>query len=181
MVIVVGLAAVLAGMLFAGRRKVVTAQEPRAADHKQSMSASSLPAVYAALSLAAGPPPAASPPDTSRYTAGLLRDPLKSMLPKLPSPPSARSQSGTATTDRHTVPAKPVRSSLPSSLTIQGLVWGGPRPQAIINGRVYSVGDTVSGGKIISINRDGVRLDYDGVPAFFPLIPTPKGQRGGQG
>jgi hypothetical protein len=39
---------------------------------------------------------------------------------------------------------------------IQGLIWGGLRPQAIINNRLYQVGDKVGGGTIESIERGRV-------------------------
>lgn len=38
-------------------------------------------------------------------------------------------------------------------LTVQGLMWGGKYPQAIINDRVVKVGDTIEGATITGINR----------------------------
>ena len=48
------------------------------------------------------------------------------------------------------------------ALAIQGIVWGGPMPQAIINGKVFKVGDTIAEAKITGIDKDGVELFYAG-------------------
>ncbi len=48
------------------------------------------------------------------------------------------------------------------SLTIQGLVWGGHFPQAIVNNKVLRVGDTIEGARIVDINKEGVVLYFDG-------------------
>ena len=42
------------------------------------------------------------------------------------------------------------------SLQIQGIVWGGGFPQAIINNKVVRVGDTIEGVRITDINKSGV-------------------------
>lgn len=49
-----------------------------------------------------------------------------------------------------------------SFLKLQGVVWGGKFPQAIINDRVVKIGDTIEGALIVDINRDGVVLFLDG-------------------
>jgi hypothetical protein len=46
------------------------------------------------------------------------------------------------------------------SLTIQGIVWGGSLPQAIINNKVVKVGDMIEEARIISINKDGVTVFF---------------------
>lgn len=43
-------------------------------------------------------------------------------------------------------------------LTVQGLVWGSSMPQAIINDKVFKLGDSIEGAKIVEINREGVVL-----------------------
>lgn len=47
--------------------------------------------------------------------------------------------------------------SLPA-LTVQGLIWGGAFPQAIINNKVVKVGDTIGEVKIIEISKEGVTV-----------------------
>lgn len=44
------------------------------------------------------------------------------------------------------------------SLTVQGMIWGGVMPQAIINNKIVKVGDTIEGVKIKSINKEGVTV-----------------------
>lgn len=48
------------------------------------------------------------------------------------------------------------------SLTIQGIVWGGSLPQAIINNKVLKVGDTIEEVRIVDINKDGVTVLFGG-------------------
>jgi len=44
------------------------------------------------------------------------------------------------------------------SLQIQGIVWGGGFPQAIINNKVVRVGDTIEEVRITDINKSGVTV-----------------------
>jgi hypothetical protein len=90
------------------------------------------------------------------YSASGLRDPLKSLLPK-------------------TVPQHLAELSVkaaeepppPPALRIDGLVWGGAEPQAIIGGRVYRVNDTVEGARIVAIRRGGVTIEHLGKPVVY--------------
>lgn len=52
-------------------------------------------------------------------------------------------------------------ASLPD-FTIQGIIWGGRVPQAIINNKVMGVGDTVQGARIIDIGKEGITVLYGG-------------------
>lgn len=58
-------------------------------------------------------------------------------------------------------PAKtePGQPTLPD-FSVQGLIWGTGKPQAIINNKVYNIGEQVEGAKIIEISRDGVKVSY---------------------
>ena len=47
-------------------------------------------------------------------------------------------------------------------LKLQGIVWGGKFPQAIINEQVVKIGDTVEGALVTDINKYGVVLLVDG-------------------
>ncbi len=42
------------------------------------------------------------------------------------------------------------------SLEVQGIIWGGGFPQAIINKKVVKIGDTIEGMQIMDINKSGV-------------------------
>ncbi|MBI3602493.1 MAG: hypothetical protein HY209_06340 [Candidatus Omnitrophica bacterium] len=49
-----------------------------------------------------------------------------------------------------------------SNLKVNGIVWGGERPQAIINDQVVSLGETVQEAKVVAISEQGVGLQYKG-------------------
>lgn len=51
----------------------------------------------------------------------------------------------------------------PPVLTVQGVIWGGRFNQAIINNKVLKAGDTVEGAKILSIDRNGVVILFEGM------------------
>ena len=55
------------------------------------------------------------------------------------------------------------------ALKVEGVLWGGPRPKAVINGEVYGVRDVINGGKILSIGSRGVLIDYDGTLVSYSL------------
>lgn len=44
------------------------------------------------------------------------------------------------------------------SLKVQGVIWGGELPQAIINNKVLKIGDTIESFRIVGIDRDGVTV-----------------------
>jgi hypothetical protein len=46
-------------------------------------------------------------------------------------------------------------------LKVQGLIWGGNIPQAIINGNVVAVGDVVNEARIEAIDRSGITVFFD--------------------
>jgi len=81
------------------------------------------------------------------YSAENLRDPFRTNLPQ-----EQTSERGPGTEGALPLPA----------LNIQGIVWGGKLPQAIINNQVVKVGDTVEGVRIIDINKKGITLLFNG-------------------
>ncbi|MDD4980858.1 MAG: hypothetical protein PHC54_06315 [Candidatus Omnitrophica bacterium] len=56
--------------------------------------------------------------------------------------------------------AEAAQKPLPA-LAIQGMVWGGTFPQAIINAKVVKIGDTIAGARIIDISKSGVTVLYE--------------------
>ena len=56
----------------------------------------------------------------------------------------------------------------PPSLIIQGIVWGGSLPQAIINQKIVKIGDTLEGARIIDIKKDGVTIAFQDQQFSFP-------------
>jgi hypothetical protein len=59
------------------------------------------------------------------------------------------------------------KKALPS-LQLQGVIWGGEFPQAVVNNKIVNIGDTVEGAKVIKINRDGIEVLFDGVSYAVP-------------
>lgn len=49
-----------------------------------------------------------------------------------------------------------------SSMKITAMIWDSPRPQTIINGVIYEVGDEIMGAKIMKIDKEGVHLFFKG-------------------
>jgi hypothetical protein len=49
-----------------------------------------------------------------------------------------------------------------SKVNVQGVVWGGSISQAIINDKVFTIGDLVEGAQILDINKKGVTLSFYG-------------------
>ncbi|MCF8721533.1 hypothetical protein [Nitrospina gracilis] len=58
-------------------------------------------------------------------------------------------------------------------LTLQAVVWGGPRPVAVINDENFLVGDTLFGHEIIDIGRDEVVLMVNKKSRTLRLEPLP--------
>ncbi|MFA5115171.1 MAG: hypothetical protein WC469_03805 [Candidatus Omnitrophota bacterium] len=48
------------------------------------------------------------------------------------------------------------------SLVVQGMIWGGNLPQAIINNKVLTIGDAIEGVKIKSIDKEGISVLFEG-------------------
>lgn len=98
--------------------------------------------------------PVVKPADQARYTASDLRDPLQSLLPEPRTPDATRPQESPAVSAR--------APSLLPSLRLEGVVWGGAVPQAIIGQGVYGVGAAVEGATIKSIGREGITVEFQG-------------------
>jgi hypothetical protein len=48
------------------------------------------------------------------------------------------------------------------ALVVQGIIWGGEIPQAIINNKVLSVGSLINEAEILSIDKTGITLSFAG-------------------
>ncbi len=55
----------------------------------------------------------------------------------------------------------------PPQFNITGLIWNSDRPQAIVDSNVLSVGDEIKGAKLLSVNKDGIRIQYEGAEFFI--------------
>ena len=77
-----------------------------------------------------------------KFTGDKYRDPFKSYIPETEFPRASSFQL--------------------NKLNVTGIIWGTDLPLAIINGKVYKVGDEILGAKILGIDKKGVLLDYKG-------------------
>jgi hypothetical protein len=96
-------------------------------------------------------PPAAAPDATVAierpkvaYDAAGSRDPFISMISK-----------------ETTMQGEQPERQLPA-MSVQGIIWGGIFPQAIINNKVVKVGDIINEAKVVNIDKEGIRLLFEG-------------------
>ncbi len=66
------------------------------------------------------------------------------------------------------VVAQAAKPELPS-LTVQGVIWGGAVPCAIINNQVLKQGDSIAEVKIIKIKKESIEVLYKG--GNYSLFP----------
>jgi hypothetical protein len=62
---------------------------------------------------------------------------------------------------KKTEPVVDSQSPLPD-FVIQGIVWNTEMPQAILNGQVIRIGDTIEGVKVLQIEKEGITILYRG-------------------
>jgi len=79
------------------------------------------------------------------YKAGFLRDPFTGVV-----------------AHESVSPGITAAQEAPPDLIVQGIIWGGRFPQAIINNKVLGVGDSIQGARIISIGKGGVTVLFGG-------------------
>ncbi|MFC1804229.1 hypothetical protein ACFLZ3_00120 [Candidatus Omnitrophota bacterium] len=101
---------------------------------------------FADLSAQDAPEPGISRPKV-QYAASALRDPFSEY----------KSEEPVALEDKQKKEA-----ATPPSLTVQGIIWGGKFPQAIINDRAVKEGDSLEGARIVRIEKQGVNILYYG-------------------
>ena len=105
---------------------------------------------------AAGAVPRVSDPPVG-YAAMDLRDPMASLLPQ-----PAQELAPMEPTEPIAVMEPAAPPPPPPFLEVQGILWGGAQPQALINGTLYRVGSEVEGALIRAITRSGVTIEYGG-------------------
>ncbi|MBU4346471.1 MAG: hypothetical protein KKH29_04000 [Candidatus Omnitrophica bacterium] len=88
------------------------------------------------------------------YRAGDLRDPFESL--KKEEPIEEPALAPTPAPKEQIIKAV----QLPD-LVIQGVIWGGRLPQAIINNKVVKIGDTIETVEIIDINKEGIIISFE--------------------
>lgn len=81
------------------------------------------------------------------------------VLPPLPAPPVRQDRELRAV--KSDTASGEVKASLPE-LKLSGVVYDPANPMAIINGRFVGVGDSISGAKILRIERNCVAISFEG-------------------
>jgi len=66
------------------------------------------------------------------------------------------------TTESKSVAKAEIKKPEPPKLTITGVVWDTNRPQAIINGQVVDIGDSIDNAKILAIRKTGIDINFSG-------------------
>lgn len=84
------------------------------------------------------------------YAGATYDSPFKPCLPEKAPPP----------------PIEPPPASLPA-LAVEGVVWAGLFPQVIINGKIIKEGDKISKVEILKIERDKIRILFEGKEFFL--------------
>jgi len=84
------------------------------------------------------------------YDASDLKDPFDDFLPKAKVKSSAKIAG---------IGAEQV-APLPS-FAVQGLIWGGSLPQAVIDDQVVKVGDVIQDAEIVEISKEGIKVLYN--------------------
>ena len=106
------------------------------------------------------------------YTGAQYRDPLELPIElRIPIKPVAE----TAVEKERKIEKEEI--VLPA-FTVQGMVWGGVRPQALINEGLCEKGDIIKGAEIADITKEGVTLIYKNKK--FIIQPTIELQKIGQ-
>ncbi len=54
-------------------------------------------------------------------------------------------------------------------LKIQGVLWGPAKPQAIINRKVISVGETIEGARVVNVTREDITVSFKGQKFTFRI------------
>lgn len=94
-----------------------------------------------------------------QYTAEGLRDPFASLIVKDEA--------------LGTVRVSETVELPPPKMTVQGIIWGGVFPQAIINAQLVKVGDkTSAGGRITRIDKEGISFEFNGHEYRVPSPAT---------
>jgi hypothetical protein len=106
---------------------------------------------------------------TVQYESSKMRDPFRSyLIEEVPKE----------------VPAENAELAKPkldlNKLQVQGVIWGVKAPQAIINNKVLKIGDLIEGAEILSIEKKGITLSFNGeisdlsAPGQVPVIKKEK-------
>ncbi|MDD5505631.1 MAG: hypothetical protein PHR73_02615 [Candidatus Omnitrophica bacterium] len=100
------------------------------------------------------------------YTSGDLRDPFSDLFQLAAEKEKKEKEEQKIQAPLENIePEKPLPSL--DKFKVQGLIWGGKFPQAIINNKVLGVGDSIEGVEIVNIDKKGITLDFAGRKAVL--------------
>lgn len=110
--------------------------------------------------------------DFSKLESGLIfvENPFKSQLPEIKEPKIEMPDKPPTNTTDDPIPKPPKPIVIPPeikkkplpNITINGIIWNSDRPQAIINGKIVDVGDTIAEIYITAIRKTGIDGRFDG-------------------
>lgn len=55
------------------------------------------------------------------------------------------------------------------SFSVSAIIWDSKKPQAIINGKIVTIGEKLNGGEIIGIDKEGVHVTFAGKEVLLPI------------
>jgi hypothetical protein len=100
------------------------------------------------------------------YSSGDLRDPFRDLLQV-----AEENEKKKKETQEFDTPASESEQSVPvpslEKFKVQGIIWGGRFPQAIVNNKMVVIGDTIEGFKVVNIEKKGVTLSFSGKTAIL--------------
>ena len=96
-----------------------------------------------------------------KHTDLSLRDPFASWLPKPAIEVTAKPVTGPSGETQH-------GQIQPPAITVTSQISGGPLPQAVIDGKIFRVGDKAQGALITKITKEGVEVLYQGQTFLYP-------------
>lgn len=100
---------------------------------------------------------------TIDYVADLTRDPLRPVFQQEPAESVERRPDMVAAAEIALgAPFPPGQALGLPPIAIQGLIWGGASPRAIIDGQIYEIGDAIDGARIVAIDREGLTVTLRG-------------------
>jgi len=106
------------------------------------------------------------------YTSGDLRDPFSDLFQLAEEKAKKEKEAQTIQAPlENIVPDKPLPSL--DNFKVQGVIWGGKFPQAIINNKVLGVGDSIEGVEIVKIDKKGITLNFAGRTATLAALGNP--------
>ncbi len=96
------------------------------------------------------------------YNSGDLRDPFNDLLQAAIEKERKEKEAQSVQMSQEVVNVEEKVMPSLDKFKVQGVIWGGKFPQAIINNKILGVGDSIEGVKIASIENNHVVLSFSG-------------------